>query len=96
MIGKKNRKCFLILVMTLLITIGISFMDNVHARELKSITSIEDINATVDITDNYTLPKKVTATMSDRSTTAVAVKWNPSKASTSKAGTFTLDRKSVV
>ncbi|MBU3160884.1 Ig-like domain-containing protein [Clostridium frigoris] len=89
MISKKNRKGFLITLIAILITISIPFMGNVHASVLKSITSIEDINTTVDVNDRYTLQKTLAATKGDGSTKAVAVKWNPSKASTSKAGTFT-------
>ncbi|MBM7871660.1 uncharacterized protein with FMN-binding domain [Clostridium pascui] len=47
------------------------------------------VSATINVNDVYALPKTVMATMSDGSTKPVEVKWNPSKVSTNREGTFT-------
>lgn len=54
----------------------------------KYIKSIADIKVSVTQKYNYTLPSTVTAVMNDGSVRQAAVTWNPSKADTSKPGTF--------
>lgn len=55
----------------------------------KYIKSIANINTTVNQGDKFSLPGKIAAVMSDNTTQQVPVTWNPSKATTSKAGKFT-------
>jgi tetratricopeptide (TPR) repeat protein len=61
-------------------------MLTIHVIDIKSI---ENITATVNQNVEYSLPSKVTATMTDDSTRDVEVIWSPSTADTSKAGSYT-------
>lgn len=56
-----------------------------------SIVSIVDITANVTQYDNYNLPSKVTAKMSNETTREVAVAWKPINADTSSIGTYTFE-----
>ena len=69
---------------------GYSNKVNLILRVNPIISINAEVSATVNVNDNYTLPKTVTATMgdNDRSTKQVAVTWSPSKATTTKAGVF--------
>lgn len=53
------------------------------------IAAIGNINVSKNQNDKYSLPSKVTAKMTDGSTRQLDVVWNPSKADTSKAGSYT-------
>lgn len=55
----------------------------------KYIKSIANINKTVNQGDNFTLPSKIAAKMSDNTTQQVSITWTPSKVTTAKAGKFT-------
>ena len=102
MISKKMVKKFLPLVMACVVTFSLASIVSVHASALfsmnklaatavKTIVSIDDASRSVTVYKNakYTLPTKATATLSDGSTKSVAVKWSPTKAITSQAGTTT-------
>lgn len=54
-----------------------------------AITSINDMSASVYQGKTYTLPSKVTASMSNNTEEEVEIKWSPSVANTSKAGAYT-------
>ncbi|NLZ89229.1 MAG: hypothetical protein GX916_06980, partial [Clostridiales bacterium] len=56
---------------------------------VKSISSIANIECTINVGEPYSLPIQVTATMSDGSMRQVPVTWDPSTASTAAAGSFT-------
>ncbi|WP_097026960.1 Ig-like domain-containing protein [Clostridium peptidivorans] len=100
---KKTGKIFLILVIASMITFNLPFTLNTPASGLLAankvaakaasaaitITSIDDINETININGSYTLPRTVKATMSDGSTKDVRVSWNPSRVTTNKADTYT-------
>jgi hypothetical protein len=53
------------------------------------ITSVEDINVFINQEDQYALPDKVTAKMSNKTTKLVEVKWDKSLESTSIPGKYT-------
>ena len=52
------------------------------------ITSVQNINSSVNQNESYSLPKSLPALMSDGTYKDVAVSWYPSTADTSKTGTF--------
>jgi hypothetical protein len=56
-----------------------------------TITSVENLNSTINQNDKYSLPPKVTAKMTDGSTRDVAVTWNPSGVDSSKAGSYSYE-----
>lgn len=53
-----------------------------------SIKSIEDVNVILYKGENYTLPRKVKALMSDNSQQDVTVEWNRTSVDTSRSGTY--------
>lgn len=52
------------------------------------IVTIKDFSEVVSLNNGYSLPKTVTATMSNNTTHKFAVTWNPKTADTSKIGTY--------
>lgn len=81
---KHNKILSYVLVISFLISL---FPNSTFARVLK-IKAIKNINSTVYINTNYSLPKMVDVTMSDNTTQKVAVTWNPKTVITSKVGNF--------
>jgi hypothetical protein len=73
-----------ILVVSILLSL---FQSTSFAGELK-IKAIKNLSATVYINKSYSLPKVVTATMSNNTTQNVAITWDHKVALTSKIGTF--------
>ena len=77
----------------ILILMAVMFMFlfniNITANAAVKIKSIDNINTTVKQGENYTLPKTVTATYSNKSKKAVAITWNPNSVNTSKPGNYT-------
>ncbi|TYO93257.1 S-layer homology domain-containing protein [Desulfallas thermosapovorans] len=53
------------------------------------IVSIDNIQYTVALNENYSLPTEVTANMSDGKTKKYSVTWSPNVVDTTKAGVFT-------
>ena len=54
------------------------------------IVFIKNLSVTIKLNEKYTLPKTVTATMSDKSTKNVAVTWDKKALDTSKIGDYTI------
>lgn len=60
----------------------------VEFKTVPSIVSIDDINTTINQEDNYSLPTKLSAKMSDDSTRSVDVSWDGTLSMTSIPGTY--------
>lgn len=72
----------------LIVTILLPLLSSTSfATDIKIIT-VKNISASVHINESYSLPKVVVATMSNKTTKKVAVKWDKKIAITSKKGTF--------
>lgn len=54
------------------------------------IDSVKNLSVTLKLNEKYTLPKTVTAIMSDKSTKSVDVSWDAKTVDTSKAGDYTI------
>lgn len=67
------------------------YFDDIKAVNTKavSITNIDEIKASVEQGQAYSLPSTVSAAYSDGTRKDVAVTWNPSTVDTSKSGTYT-------
>ena len=77
-------------IVSLIVTVLILFSflsDSSFAANVK-ITSIKDLGVTVFENDSYTPPKTVVATMSNKTSQKVSVKWSPKTVTMIKAGTF--------
>lgn len=60
----------------------------VKFKTVPSIVSIDDINTTINQEDNYSLPTKLSANMSDNSTSSVDVSWDKALSMTSIPGNY--------
>ena len=65
-----------------------TFQLALSAQARTKIIKIDNLNITVKVGDNFTLPSKVKATLSDRKVVYVSVKWTPNKVSTQNVGKF--------
>lgn len=84
----RKTACFLILVLMFtnlftISTIGAS----------AKIASIKNLSITLKLNEKYTLPKTVSAAMSDKTTKSVPVVWDKKTLDTSKAGNYTFKGK---
>ncbi len=83
---KKSRSftCFIILV-----GMCLNLFTTLSTGASIKILSVKNINITVNLNEKYTLPKTVTATMSNKTTKSVTVTWDKKTVDTSKVGSYT-------
>ncbi|MCI1945536.1 Ig-like domain-containing protein [Clostridium luticellarii] len=67
---------------------GLKNATMVEFKTVPSIVSIDDINTSINQEDNYSLPVKLSAKMSDDSTRSVDVSWDGTLSNTSIPGTY--------
>ncbi|MHB8128575.1 MAG: Ig-like domain-containing protein [Mobilitalea sp.] len=72
----------------LIVTILLPFLSSISFATDIKIIEVKNISASVHINESYSLPKVVVATMSNKTTKKVAVKWDKKIAITSKKGTY--------
>lgn len=77
-----------VLSLILVASILLSFLPGATYAAAPSIVAIKDLNTTVYMNQNYTLPAMVDATMSNKTTQKVTVVWNPNTVVMSRVGTF--------
>lgn len=82
---KKHNK---ILSYFLLVLFLISLFPSISFAGALKIKTIKNLNLTVYLNTNYSLPKMVDATMSNNTIQRVAATWTPKTARTSKIGNF--------
>lgn len=79
-------KNYIVIFMAFVFLIVNSSITAIAKAKPITIKSISDLNVQIVQNTKYTLPKTVTAIMSNNTKKNVAVKWNVSKVTTSKAG----------
>ena len=82
-----KRKFSVIMAVLMLMTLIPMTNLDVQAKTVAKISKIDDINKTVKINVVFSMPTKVTATMSDKTIKAVEIKWDK-KLTTVKTGIF--------
>lgn len=85
MMRDKVKKIVFVISLISLISI---FQLTISAQTKAKIVKIDNLNITVKVGDNFVLPSKVKATLSDKKVVYVSVKWTPSKVSTQNVGRF--------
>ncbi|GKX67875.1 leucine-rich repeat domain-containing protein [Inconstantimicrobium mannanitabidum] len=81
-------KALLILLLSVLIMVPSNVFASTTSKAKVSISNIADISKNVRMGDKYALPNTVTATMSNKTTKQVPVKWNAKVVNTNKAGKY--------
>lgn len=85
------KKYWKIAISILCIMMLFTDLQSVAFAATPKIASVANMNQLVYQKQSYSLPKKVTATMSNNETKKVSITWNPKETNSSKVGTFSYE-----